>query len=147
VFGLAAGVLVDRWERRRVLIGADLARAVLLGVLAVLWGMRVVTAPWLTAVAFGMAMAAVLFNPSRDSLLPEIVPIGALTRANAWIQSSQQLAFLVGPLMASLIISRAGIAAIFPAGSSFAGSMGLLVVMRVPRSVRLGERVRVLRPG
>jgi MFS family permease len=140
VFGLAAGVLVDRWERRRVLIGADLARAALLGVLAVLWGMRVLTAPWLTAVAFGMAMAAVLFNPSRDSLLPEIVPIGALTRANAWIQSSQQLAFLVGPLTASLIISRAGIAAIFPAGILlFAGSMGLLVVMRVPRSVRLGE--------
>jgi MFS family permease len=139
VFGLAAGVLVDRWERRRVLIGADLARAALLGALAVLWGTGVLTAPWLTAVAFGMAMAAVLFNPSRDSLLPEIVPIGGLPRANAWVQSSQQLAFLVGPLTASLIISRAGIAAIFPAGILlFAGSMGLLVVMRVPRGVRLG---------
>jgi predicted MFS family arabinose efflux permease len=140
VFGLAAGVLVDRWERRRVLIGADLTRAALLGVLAVLWGTGVLTAPWLTAVAFGMAMAAVLFNPSRDSLLPEIVPIGALTRANAWVQSSQQLAYLVGPLTASLIISRAGIAATFPAGILlFAGSMGLLLVMRVPGKVRSGE--------
>jgi DHA3 family macrolide efflux protein-like MFS transporter len=140
LFGLAAGVLVDRWERRRVLIGADLARAALLGALAVLWSTGVLTAPWLTAVAFGMAMAAVLFNPSRDSLLPEIVPIGALTRANAWVQSSQQLAYLVGPLTASLIISRAGIAATFPAGIIlFAGSMGLLVMMRVPRSVRTGE--------
>jgi MFS transporter, DHA3 family, macrolide efflux protein len=140
VFGLAAGVLVDRWERRRVLIGADLARAALLGALAVLWGTGVLTALWLTAVAFGMAMAAVLFNPSRDSLLPEIVPIGALTRANAWVQSSQQLAYLAGPLTASLIISRAGIAATFPAGILlFAGSMGLLLVMRVPRSVRSSE--------
>ena len=140
VFGLAAGVLVDRWERRRVLIAADLARAALLGALAVLWGTGVLTALWLTAVAFGMAMAAVLFNPSRDSLLPEIVPIGALTCANAWVQSSQQLAYLVGPLTASLIISRAGIAATFPAGILlFAGSMGLLLVMRVPRSVRPSE--------
>ena len=132
VFGLAAGVLVDRWDRRRVLIGADLARAALLGVLALLWGLRVLSAPWLVAVAFGMATAAVLFNPSRDSLLPEIVEGGALTRANAWVGASQQLAYLVGPLVASLIIDRGGIGAVFPAGIAlFAGSMGLLTAMRV----------------
>jgi MFS family permease len=133
VFGLAAGVLVDRWDRRRVLIGADLARAGFLGVLALLWSLRVLTAPWLVAVAFGMATAAVLFNPSRDSLLPEIVETGALTRANAWVQSSQQLAYLLGPLTASFIIARGGIGATFSAGIAlFAGSMGLLVAMRVP---------------
>jgi MFS family permease len=137
VFGLAAGVLVDRWDRRRVLIGADLARAGFLGVLALLWGLRVLTAPWLVAVAFGMATAAVLFHPSRDSLLPEIVETGALTRANAWVQSSQQLAYLLGPLTASFIIARGGIGATFSAGIAlFAGSMGLLVAMRVP--VRAG---------
>ena len=133
LFGLVAGVLVDRWDRRRVLIGADLARAALLGLLALLWGLRILSAPWLTAVAFGMATAAVLFNPSRDSLLPEIVAGGALTRANAWVQSSQQFAYLVGPLVASLIIDRGGIGATFPAGITlFAGSMGLLLAMRVP---------------
>jgi len=137
VFGLAAGVLVDRWDRRRVLIGADLARAGFLGVLALLWGLRVLTAPWLVAVAFGMATAAVLFNPSRDSLLPEIVETGALTRANAWVQSSQQLAYLLGPLTASFIIARGGIGATFSAGIVlFAGSMGLRVAMRV--AVRAG---------
>ncbi|HET9940081.1 MAG TPA: MFS transporter [Candidatus Eisenbacteria bacterium] len=136
LFGLVAGVLVDRWDRRRVLIGADLARATLLGLLALLWGLRILTAPWLTAVAFGMATAAVLFNPSRDSLLPEIVSAGALTRANAWVQSSQQFAFLLGPLTASVIIDRATIGATFPAGIAlFLGSMGLLFAMRVPPRV------------
>jgi predicted MFS family arabinose efflux permease len=130
VLGLAAGVLVDRWDRRRVLIGADLARAALLGVLALLWGLRVLTAPWLVSAAFGMATAAVMFNPSRDSLLPEIVEVGALTRANAWVQSSQQLAFLIGPLAASLIIDQRGIGAVFPAGIAlFGGSMALLIAM------------------
>jgi len=138
VLGLAAGVLVDRWDRRRVLIGADLARAALLGVLALLWGLRVLTAPWLVSAAFGMATAAVMFNPSRDSLLPEIVEVGALTRANAWVQSSQQLAFLIGPLTASLIVGSAGIGATFPAGILlFGGSMGLLLAMRVPGRVRV----------
>jgi predicted MFS family arabinose efflux permease len=139
LFGLVAGVLVDRWDRRRVLIGADLARAGLLGVLALLWGLRVLTAPWLVSVAFGMATAAVLFNPSRDSLLPEIVEAGGLTRANAWVQSSQQLAFLIGPLTASLIVGSAGIGATFSAGILlFGGSMGLLLAMRVPARVRVG---------
>jgi MFS family permease len=137
VFGLAAGVLVDRWERKRVLVGADLARGLLLALLAALYAGRALTPPALTAIAFGMATAAVLFNPSRDSLLPEIVSADALTRANAWVQSSQQAAYLFGPLTASLIISRAGIAATFPAGILlFGGSLALLLAMRVPRRER-----------
>ena len=133
VFGLAAGVLVDRWERKRVLVGADLARALLLALLAALYAGRALNPPALTAIAFGMATAAVLFNPSRDSLLPEIVSAEALTRANAWVQSSQQAAYLFGPLTASLIISRAGIASTFPAGILlFGGSLTLLLAMRVP---------------
>lgn len=144
VFGLAAGVLVDRWERKRVLVGADLARGLLLALLAALYAGRALNPPALTAIAFGMATAAVLFNPSRDSLLPEIVPAEALTRANAWVQSSQQAAYLFGPLTASLIISRAGIAATFPAGIVlFGGSLALLLAMRVPSR----ERATAARTG
>ena len=141
VFGLAAGVLVDRWDKRRVLVGADLARAALLAVLSGLWAARMLTAPWLIAVAFGMATAAVLFNPSRDALVPEIVEAEGLTRANAWVQSSQQAALLFGPLVASLILSRSGIAATFPAGIAlFVGSMGLLFAMRRSEGVGGAQR-------
>ena len=131
LFGLVAGLLVDRWNRRLVMAWADLGRALLLALAGFLFWRGVLSPQALTAIAFGMATSAVLFNPARDSLLPEIVPSKDLTRANAWVQTSQQAAFLFGPLAAGLLIQQSGVGATFPAGVIlFAGSLLLLVGMR-----------------
>jgi MFS family permease len=141
LFGLAAGLLVDRWNRRLVMAGADAGRALLLALAGILLWRGALTPAALTAIAFGMATSAVLFNPARDSLLPEIVPTAALTRANAWVQSSQQAAFLFGPLAAGVLIQRAGVKSTFPAGMLlFAGSfLFLLAIKRVGRAHRAGR--------
>lgn len=131
VFGVVAGLLVDRWDRRWVMAGADLGRALLMGVAGLLLWKSALTPQVLTVIAFAMATSAVLFNPARDSLLPEIVPRDRLTRANAWVQSSQQAALLFGPLAAGLLIQRSGVGSTFPAGVFlFAGSLFLLLGMR-----------------
>jgi MFS family permease len=131
LFGVAAGLLVDRWNRRLVMAGADLGRALLVGLAGLFLWRGALTPQLLTAIAFCMATSAVLFNPARDSVLPEIVPAKRLTQANAWVQSSQQAAFLFGPLAAGLLIQRAGVGSIFPAGVVlFGGSLLLLLGMR-----------------
>jgi len=70
LFGIAAGLLVDRWNRRRVMMGADAARALLLALCAFLYVAHVLTPPLLIAVAFGVSTSAVLFYPARDAMLP-----------------------------------------------------------------------------
>jgi len=131
LFGVLAGLLVDRWDRRWVMAGADLGRALLMGIAGLLLWKGALTPGILTVIAFAMATSAVLFNPARDSILPEIVPRDRLTRANAWIQSSQQAALLFGPLAAGLLIQRAGVGSAFPGGVLlFAGSLLLLLGMR-----------------
>jgi MFS family permease len=141
LFGLAAGLLVDRWNRRLVMAGADAGRALLLALAGILLWRGALSPPLLTAIAFGMATSAVLFNPARDSLLPEIVPASSLTRANAWVQSSQQAAFLFGPLAAGILIRWGGVRSTFPAGMLlFAGSLMFLLRMRgVGRAHRAGR--------
>lgn len=141
VFGVVAGLLVDRWDRRWVMAGADLGRALLMGVAGLLLWKSALTPQVLTVIAFAMATSAVLFNPARDSLLPEIVPRDRLTQANAWVQSSQQAALLFGPLAAGLLIQRSGVGSAFPAGVFlFAGSLFLLLGMRgVGRAHRATE--------
>lgn len=131
VFGVVAGLLVDRWDRRWVMAGADLGRALLMGLAGLMLWRSALTPQVLTAIAFAMATSAVLFNPARDSLLPEIVSQERLTRANAWVQSSQQAALLFGPLAAGLLIQRSGVGSAFPAGVFlFAGSLFLILGMR-----------------
>jgi len=128
VFGIVAGFLVDRWNRSRVLAGTDAARALLLAGGGLLYLTGMLTAPVLTAIAFGCATAAVLFNPARDSLVPELVPPGWLVQANAWIQGSQYGAFLVGPLVVGVMVKTIGIGGIFPGGVLlYAGSLLFLI--------------------
>lgn len=132
LFGVVAGFLVDRWNRRNVMAGADASRALLLAAGATLYAMGALTAPILTLIAFGCATAAVLFNPARDSMLPELVSPQRLVTANAWIQASQQAAYFVGPLAAGFAIQTLGMKAALPTGVVFyAGSLALILAMGV----------------
>ncbi len=130
LFGVGAGLAVDRWNRRRVLVGSDAIRALLLLAGAALYFAHRIGPGSLIAIAFGVATSAVFFYPARDSLLPELVPAERLARANAWIQLSQQGAFFVGPLLGGLLIRTLGVGSVFPAAAAlFAGSLLLLLAM------------------
>ena len=147
LFGVIAGFLVDRWNRRNVMAAADAARALLLMTGAALYAAGALTAPILTAIAFGCATAAVLFNPARDSILPELVSGERLVAANAWIQASQQAAYFAGPLAAGFVIQSMGMGATLPVGVLFSGgSLALIAMMgNVGRSHRdLATRPRAL---
>ncbi|MEK7348853.1 MAG: MFS transporter [Candidatus Eisenbacteria bacterium] len=130
LFGVVAGFLVDRWNRRRVMAAADAARGLLLAAGGVLYAAGLLTAPVLTAIAFLCATAAVLFNPARDSILPELVSGERLVVANAWIQTSQQAAYFAGPLAVGFVIQQGGVGATFPvAVLLYGGSLVMIVAM------------------
>src|SRR5919199_418218 len=71
LFGSVAGVFVDRWDRRRTLIVADVVRAILLvGLLAV----RSPETVWIVfAISFSQSTIGQFFGPARDALIPRLV--------------------------------------------------------------------------
>lgn len=101
LFGLFAGVLVDRWDRKRVMIASDLARAVLvLGFLAVNSPDRM----WLLyLVAFVQASIGTLDNPARSSVVPQIVGSDNLLAANSFFQSTLIIVGVAGTATAGVI--------------------------------------------
>jgi len=130
LFGMGAGLAVDRWSRQRILVGSDAIRAALLALGGALYLFSRLGPAELTAIAFGVATSAVFFYPARDSLLPELVPPERLVPVNAWVQLSQQMAFFIGPLAAGALIQGFGVGSVFPAGALlFTGSLLLLLGM------------------
>jgi MFS family permease len=101
LFGLFAGVLVDRWDRKRVMIASDLARAFLvLGFLAVGSSDRM----WLLyVVAFVQASIGTLDNPARSSVVPQIVGQDNLLAANSFFQSTIIIVGVAGTATAGVI--------------------------------------------
>ena len=101
VFGLFAGVLVDRWDRKRVMIASDLTRAFLV------LGFLVVSSPdrmWLLyAIAFIQASIGTLDNPARSSVVPQLVGKDDLLAANSFFQSTIIIVGVAGTGTAGVI--------------------------------------------
>ncbi|MEN3356424.1 MAG: hypothetical protein V7637_406 [Mycobacteriales bacterium] len=96
VAGLPAGALVDRWNRKRIMLGCEAAQAVAAASLvgALVWGAA--TVPHLVAVAAVFGVSAALFEPAEDSCLPSLVPDPQLPAALAMNSARSSLGHLSG---------------------------------------------------
>ena len=107
LFGSLAGVFVDRWDRKKTMIVADLSRAaILLPLLAVAAGGPV----WLVyVVAFVEATVSMFFLPAKDALIPNLVDERHLTAANSLNSMGEQIASLAGPLLGGALFGLLGL--------------------------------------
>lgn len=103
VVGLVAGVVVDRFDRRRIMLIADLLRALLVVLIPVLVRVDLVFLYVLVAAA---AAVSEFFNPALDATLPEIAPDEELGAANSLMAissfGSTAVGFAAGGLIAAL---------------------------------------------
>lgn len=82
LFALPVGALIDRNDRRRVLVSADLFRGLLIGGLAAVAAVTDVQVWMLWVLAFGLGVGEVLFDSTSQTILPAVVPGEQLARAN-----------------------------------------------------------------
>jgi len=109
VFGALAGVVVDRLDRRRVMLGASLFRMALMLAVPAAFAAGYTGLGVGLAAAFGLALATSLFTPARDALVPQLVGEGDRVGANALVQVSDQFAWLLGPLVYPLLVPMMGV--------------------------------------
>ncbi|MFE3379170.1 MFS transporter [Streptomyces anulatus] len=142
---LGGGVLADRLGPRRVVIGSDAARAVLvLGLAATL----VLTAPTvgvLVAVALLFGAVDALFLPAVGALPPRISPPGQLARIQGLRGLAARGASIVGAPLGGVAVATGGpVLAFATAGALFALSLPLLLGLRIrplPEPVKHGGTV------
>ena len=142
---LVGGAVSDRFDRRKVMLAADVVRMIAVTVLGLLslsgqiriWHMMVVAAFYGSGTAF--------FGPAFDAIVPDLVPADELTQANALDQFVRPAAFrMAGPAVGGWLIAafggRPGEAFIFD-GVTFAVSIACLTLMRPHRARRDDEVV------
>jgi MFS family permease len=130
LFYLPAGALVDRWDRKRVMLAADAGRALALGSLAVALASGAFALGHVIVVAFVEGSLFVFFSLAESAALPQIVPKEQLSTAVAQNQARIQGADLAGqPLGGALF----GISRILPFAAdaiSYAVSFVALLFVR-----------------
>jgi MFS family permease len=100
--GLIAGVFVDRWDRRRVMIVASLAQAVIVALIPFVIGIHVA---WLYVMILANAGVKMFFEPAYESLIPEIASDDELAAANAYLSIASFGSTAIGFAGAGLLAS------------------------------------------
>ncbi|NOJ59442.1 MFS transporter [Arthrobacter sp. 260] len=105
LFGLLAGIWVDRFRRRTVLIVGDVGRGVVLMLLCVLGAAGVLSVPTVMLLMFSFGTLALMSDAAYQSFLPQFVPRPLLTRANARLQQSDTVAQTAGSAIAGGLVA------------------------------------------
>jgi hypothetical protein len=154
LLALLAGVLTDRFERRRVMLVSDVLRGVSVGLTAWLALSGRLELWHVVALSVMYGIGQVLAGPAFTALVPDLVPGAELSEANAINQVVRPLGLnLLGPALGGFVIAAAGAgsALVFDA-ASFGVSIAALLLMRphpmAPRSsTGLGVRAAFAEVG
>ena len=106
--GVISGTIVDRADRRRVMVASDLASAGLVAVLAVMVATGTAEIPAVVTIGVALTLAGLFFSPARNAVLPAYVPDEDLVAANALFTSTWQAARLIVPAVGGILFVAIG---------------------------------------
>ncbi|APC35864.1 MFS transporter [Nocardiopsis dassonvillei] len=130
-FALPAGALADRLDRRRTMLGANLARALLLGVLALSLALDLGSVGLLYAVALCVGVTETLYDTSAQSILPQVVGRDRLPRANGRLHAAELTANqFLGPPLGGLLVAAGAAAAFTAPAALWLVAVGALLLVR-----------------
>lgn len=132
VVGLVSGALVDRWDRRRVMIGTDAVRCVIVLILAATIAVGAASIPLLMVISFALGVAETLFDNAEHSIIPSIVGVEgrALEKANSFLQASDLVGVrFLGPALGGWLFALAHPSPFLVDATSF--SLSALVLISI----------------
>jgi predicted MFS family arabinose efflux permease len=130
LFSLPAGALIDRWDRKKVMVLCDLGRSIAFASIPIAMWFDVITIWQLYVVAFVEGTLFVFFNIAEVAALPRVVPKEQLGDATAQNMSTFGVAGMIGPGLGGFLFQSVGRAVPFvlDAFSYLASALSLLFI-------------------
>ncbi len=149
LLGLYGGVVADRYPKRALLITTQSAMGLLAATLAAFTLTGTVTVWHVYGIALALGLVTVVDNPARQIFVNEMVPASLVRNAVSLNSGSFQIARLVGPAVAGVLIAAVGSGWAFALNAaSFGATIGALALMnpallqKVPRAARQPGQIR-----
>ncbi len=117
VMMIYGGVLADNYKKSTIMFGTNIAQAILLALITVFIATDFMTLGWFLVLAGLFGMIDAFFGPSSTSMIPKIVERHQLQKANAYFQGVDQISFLIGPVLAGVIMEFGSVTMSFFVGS------------------------------
>lgn len=138
---LFGGLLADAVNRRKLMLVTQASLFFVSGALALLSWAGQVTPLTLYAVTVLLALFSSLESPSRQSIVPNLVPVEELSRAVAIFSTQRQIATIAGPSLAGIVLAFAGPAVCYAVDAvSWLSMLVFLSMIRTQLPARGGWR-------
>lgn len=151
LLALPAGALVDRWNRRTVMLVCDIGRALCLGGIALALALNALALSLVFVVALVEGILGVIYGLASIACLPRIVPREQLHQAYAWGAANEGGASLAGPPLGGLLYAiQNGLPFLADAVSYAVSALAILFVRTPLQGERAGPReplAREIRAG
>ncbi|MDG3181824.1 macrolide efflux MFS transporter Mef(A) [Streptococcus suis] len=145
VFGPAIGVLVDRHDRKKIMIGADLIIAAAGAVFAIV-ALYMELPVWIVMIVlFIRSIGTAFHSPALNAVTPLLVPEEQLTKCAGYSQSLQSISYIISPAAAALLYSVWKLNAII--AIDILGAMIASITVAIVRIPKLGDQVQSLEPN
>jgi predicted MFS family arabinose efflux permease len=141
LLGVVAGLAVDRYRRRPILVGTDLGKGLVLLAIPGLYAADLLTPLSLALVVAAFGTLSLFFDAAEQAFVPRLVPPRELTAAYARLDQAGAVAGAGGPVLAGALIRLVGAPlAIVADALSYLASGLLLARMTTPESPPAGRR-------
>ncbi len=132
LFGLAAGVVADRYDRKRLMLGAHVARAIVLGALAATILADALTFWLIPAAAFVQGAVSTVFVAAQVGALKAVVPRAQLPTAIGAIEARGSTVEMLGPPIGGILFGVARSLPFVAHALSYVFAFVALALMRTP---------------
>jgi len=141
---LLAGAAADAFDRRRIVMFAQLGPFASAALLFLLTVHHSISLPWIYVLIFFIAVSSAFDQPARQALLPQLVPARIFPQAVTANSTIGQIGFVVGPILAGLLIAKTTVAGGYAAYGLLVGLGACSLFWARPRlESRVSRRITV----
>jgi MFS family permease len=113
LLGFISGAFLDRYSRKAIIVGADVARGLIVSGLCFLYYFNALSFTLLLAAQLMLSVGTAFFDPAIPAIIPQIVKREQLTRANSQTQFVSGISTIIGPMLGGLTVAWAGYLTVF----------------------------------
>lgn len=105
IISIFSGVLVDRYEKKRIMIISNVAQTILVFLIAALYHFNYINIFYLYLIGFLLSLSGVFFSVANESIIPSIIEKEKIIKFNSTFELYKTFASLIGPLLGGIVIS------------------------------------------